>query len=195
MNRKTLQTLEICLAAVAVGYIIFAIFAYGFAPTVILDGLLFGSYALLMRTNASKAAATIAFIISGYSLWGIVALINIGINWNWGNGISDYILPIIMGAVQIAMFVLIGIAALGRVKNRRLISILIGVFGGAIVLYLVIVVITTILGGGTNNFEYTFGSLLSAAMIALIALVAMGNLSAQKQTDTDGHNSINPIEG
>jgi hypothetical protein len=83
MNRKHFKTLEICLAAVAVGYIIFAIFAYGFAPTVILDGLLFGAYALLMRTNASKAAATIAFIISGYSLWGIVALINIGINWNW----------------------------------------------------------------------------------------------------------------
>jgi hypothetical protein len=77
------------------------------------------------------------------------------------------------------------------VKNRRLISILIGVFGGAIVLYLVIVVITTILGGGTNNFEYTFGSLLSAAMIALIAFVALGNLSAQKQTTrTDTIRSI-----
>ncbi|MFA0815457.1 MAG: hypothetical protein ACC608_06670 [Anaerofustis sp.] len=191
MDRKTLQTLELCLAALAVGNIVFIIFAYGFSPDIIIYEILLVAYALLMRNNAVKAAAVSIFVRCAFEVWGVAKLIDIAINWNWGNGISGYILPIIMAVIGVAMSVFIGIATLGRVKNRQTIVAFIGVAAGE-VLYSLIAMISTVLDGGTNNFQYIFGSLLSNVIFAFFILIAVGSLFVKDQTAAEGHNEAIP---
>lgn len=191
MDRKMLQILELSLVAVSVIYMIFTFIAFDFTTTIAIGAVFPCAFALLLYFKAEKAAAIVTIVYAVLGLWDIVTLINIAINWSAGFGFSYYLFQFARVAVTAALYLIIGIALLKRIKHSRTMSVVIGILGGAVILNALINAVKALIGGGMYAFRYGCIDLFVVAMDVLIVLIAIFSLSSKQTSAMDSNDPVN----